>query len=361
MARRFEHERRWVEGQVNDRNTLMIDNRRRPAALVPVLALLAIYACDRAEPSTTPADTDESPSIAPAEPERFVQRPTSGSFVEASVPSHWRLAFLGAGGSIPLLDGVGLSLQREGLFLDDELLVPSGEGVLPREAIDRHRIMVLDERMKTLAPALQQSAEAQGEAWIGHANFYLDPEIPVADVVDLIYTLGINGFADYQLAVAREPGDTVGGQPVGFGLPFSPPKFARLPAGTEPEPRPEGSFSLDVRLHQDGIHVGKRGTEISATTEWIAALAWDAQPLAELEALAGRLIAELRRVDPNAVPLATFRADPALPIVRMMEAMVASAGNDCDVHDILELDGGSLDDCSFYYFIVEAGTAAPPQ
>src|SRR5690606_21416441 len=126
------------------------------------------------------------------------------------LPPQWRVPE-GGTGTTPLLEGLGLALQRDGLYLGNERLVAADGGILDPSAIENHLIAALDERLETLAPALAREAENRGASWLGHANVYLDPDMRVGALSHLLFTLGRHHFVHYGLAVGPAIADGDGG------------------------------------------------------------------------------------------------------------------------------------------------------
>jgi hypothetical protein len=275
---------------------------------------------------------------------RFVQRPHAvAGFVTAQLPLHWRLVDVGA--TPPLFDGLGVALQREGLFVGDDLLVPMLEGALLRSAIGNHVIFALDERVEFLALALQQEAANRGEEWTGHANLYLDPDVRVGDLVDTIYTLGKHGFISYGFAVTPHSHAQIGDTLVESGLLVSPPKFV---AGQQPAP-PEGYFTLVVYLGLEQVVLGRQ----TQATEWVELLAWSPSTMTELERHASDLARQLEQVGFYAPDrLAVVTADPRMSVEAMLQAMSAVVGSTCDFSP----DTGP---CHFPMLVIEAGGVKP--
>src|SRR5690606_5085945 len=132
----------------------------------------------------------------------------------------WRLAHVSAGAT-PLADGLAIGLQREGLTFGDE-----ASGIDP-SAVKGHVITGLNERLDMLSNTPD------------HANLYLDPDAPMRDLVNVMYTLGRHGVRSYQLAVVRRLHEPV----VRFGLSLHPPVFSADPSAPTPE-----HFQLVVAL-----------------------------------------------------------------------------------------------------------------
>ena len=238
--------------------------------------------------------------------ERFNQRPgSSDGYVEAVIPSRWRLAQVSTGVT-PLADGLAIGLQREGLIFGDE-----ASGIDP-SAVWGHIIVALDKRLDTLSTTPN------------HANLYLDPDAPMRDVINIMYTLGRHGVRSYQLAVDRRLHQPA----VRFGLMLRPPLFVADPSGPTPD-----HFQLIVAVRADGVHVGRRpsgpdGVNIAKfePTVWVAKFAWGVQTMTELE----RLAVEIASEQPTAV---VFSVEPELPVARLFEAMEAATGTCTMVED----------------------------
>ena len=306
-------------------------------------ALLGALSCatPSRDVSLTPTTTSE-----PSSPRRFVQRPgESDGFVEAQLPDDWHLAHAQAG-SAPLFDGLGVGLQRAGLFLGDDLLVPAADGRLIASAIDEHLILALHERVELLAPALAQAAETRGEVWDGHANLYMDPDMQVGDLVDTMYTLGRSGFMSYQFAVTT---DDHGADAIRRGVLVSPPKFYRTSEGQRVI---VDVTELFVALTSTKVTVARRR---SGNFEIIEHFDRDEQAMARLTTLAAQEAERLRMVGAPGPRTAVFRAISTVTIGSLIEAMVAVSGPDCDFLDELGLDGSDPNACHFAMRVFEAG------
>jgi hypothetical protein len=297
-------------------------------ATLLVAALPVLAACPAKPTDTTPSSNPETQSTVGSEPSpspRFVQRSAENpAFVVAQLPPSWRLVPVESGAT-PLWFGLGVAIQREGLFLGDELLVPASDGRLLDNAIDHHTVLALAERVELLAPALRLEAETCGEVWDGHVNLYLDPDTEFADLVDTMYTLGRAGFSDYQLAVASH--DAAG--LVSLGVPLSPPKFVVLREGEEAPPKPE---ALGVFVGVEALLVARR---VDGKMNIVAELAWDDATMAKLAEHVEHAAATLDFKGGPAT--AVFSADNTMSVAPLITAMALTRAH-------------------FEYLILEAGS-----
>ena len=320
-------------------------------ALAGTLVLCACPSKSGSTETTTPGETTTPSSEAQASPKpqpTFVQnRGEYEGLIVAQIPPTWTLVPVEGGGVLPLRDGLAVALQPEGLFLGNELLVPAVDGRLLASAVDRHLILALHERAEQLAPALQGDAELRGEEWDRHVNLYLHPEVRFGDLVDTMYTLGQAGFAEYQFAVASR--DAAG--LVTHGLDISPPKYAPLPAGGEPPPKPA---DFRVYLAERALYVARRPAG-AVSNEMIDELAWDDTTMAKLEAHAKAEAAAMRATDvPARVVVAS--ADNSMPFASLATALATVIGTRCDAADLLEFEGANPLDCHLQMIIIEAGS-----
>lgn len=299
---------------------------------ISALALFAILGCDRST-STVAAPTTVKPEQPAA---RFVQRPAEvEGFVVATLPPTWRVGTATAGVT-PIYDGLGVALQRDGLFLGSERMVAVSDGQLERSAIVSHLLVPLDEHLKVVLPALKTD---YGDGF-GHANLYVDPDMLVGDLVDVIYTLGRNEFFSYHFAVAN------GGDPIHLGFLVSPPIINKMV--------PEGFQLLEllVNITADGVQAGRR-VDGQATT-WEPLWPWAEQPMVQLERVATEFAAEHPHVGPKRPRIATFTAETQLPVARLFEAMNATSGRDCRYMDLWNFEGGDPRRCHFAERIFQA-------
>jgi hypothetical protein len=322
--------------------------RAKPQLSSWMLAAALLGALSCATPSRdaplAPAATSK-PAAELSTPRRFVQRPGErDGFVEAQLPDDWRLAHAQASVT-PLFDGLGVGLQRAGLFLGDDLLVPAADGRLIASASDNHLIVALHERVELLAPVLEQAAETRGEVWDGHANLYIDPDMQVGDLVDTIYTLGRSGFMSYQLAVTT---DDHGEDAIRRGVLISPPKFYRT------------SESQRVIVDVTELFVALTSTEVTVArrrpgnVEIIEHFDRDEQAMARLTTLAAQEAERLRMIGSPVPRTVVFSAISTVTIGSLLEAMVAVSGPDCDSRRV-GLNGGDPNACHFTTRVFEAG------
>jgi hypothetical protein len=256
--------------------------------------------------------------------ERCPEAVDTASPAAVELPRSWRIA-PNRGGAIALREGaVNLALQREGLFLGDERVLQTNGVELDPSAVERHIIAALDTRMQGVKLGLR------------HASLYIDPDARMRDLVDVVYTLGRNGVLSYQLVVSEAT------QAAGAGLWFGPPMFTDGVGDSR-----TNEAQLIVELQSEGLRVGRRLEADPKTIEWGPVLAWDDDPMVELERIARELALELRKP-----AVALFRADPQLPVSRLLEAMSAASGSDCTAAAVGTADPRH---CHFVQRILEAG------
>jgi hypothetical protein len=298
-------------------------------------------------PAPQPAAVEPTP-VKPASTKPLVQHPAKvEGFIMATLPPHWRLSFAPAGAT-PLIEGVAVALQRDGLHLGNEHLVGQLpiEGRLDRSAIADHLVVPLAERAEILAPGLIERAEARDQVWDGHVNLYLDPDALVGDLVDVVYTLGRHGFGHYQIASSPTRADAIGTQWVEYGLEFEPPKYVQ--GGTMlAEP-----VQVVVMLTEVGVEFGLQidGGEIT----WYGIWTWDREPMQELERLAADFAHGPAMAEAKGERTIVFIAEPRLRVGLLIEAMNAASGSACTFVDAWKFEGGDPKRCHFVDRVLQA-------
>ncbi|MEW6056237.1 MAG: biopolymer transporter ExbD [Bdellovibrionota bacterium] len=105
-----------------------------------------------------------------------------------------------------LTQGVKLIAKTNGIYIDQELIVPLQNAVTPGGTTSENgkKIVHLFTKLATIARDSKSAAEKSGVKFEGKILFQADKSIPLKTVKQVLYTAARAGFNDFKFAVIRQ-------------------------------------------------------------------------------------------------------------------------------------------------------------
>lgn len=228
----------------------------------------------------------------------------------------------------PMPAGLPIHVGLHELRVGENKLVALKEGELLPSDVKRHLVGVLFETLTAEADMAKKSAERSETPWDGHALMIADGRIPVATLIDVLYTAGQAEYDSYSIAVSAYG-------PIIEAIHFDPPHFS---AGVPEAPK------LKVFVFRDGYRVSIEGSEEVTTIPRLdpadtTAAGWD-------QAALSKRAKALKALVPRATT-AAVSSENDLSVQLLVSTFAAVAGPGCQQ--------AQPDTCLFASLMIEAG------
>lgn len=105
-----------------------------------------------------------------------------------------------------LAQGVKLVAKLDGIYIDQEKIVPLTNGIAPQDAISEggKKIVGLFQRMAKLAAESRKMAETSKVKFEGKVLMQADKDVPLKTVKQVLYSAARAGYNDFKFAVLKQ-------------------------------------------------------------------------------------------------------------------------------------------------------------
>jgi biopolymer transport protein ExbD len=127
----------------------------------------------------------------------------SGS-VNLEMASNLKLPWSTQGMEIP--QGVKLVARTTGIFLDEKMICPLNDSVVPsgQTSEDGRKIVTLHQKLSEMARESQKQAAKTGVKFEGKVLLQADKAVPLKTIKQILYSAARAGYNDFKFAVVRQ-------------------------------------------------------------------------------------------------------------------------------------------------------------
>lgn len=124
--------------------------------------------------------------------------------VNLEMASNIALPWAHAGAELP--QGVKLVAKLDGIYIDQEKIVPMKDGVVPSDGVSEggKKIVGLFQRMAKLAAESKKAADESKVKFEGKVLMQADKEVPLKTVKQVLYSAARAGYNDFKFAVLKQ-------------------------------------------------------------------------------------------------------------------------------------------------------------